>query len=91
MEFGVVPVAAITVLCYGAGTAVKATRLDNKWIPAICGGLGLLLGLLALYTGMESFPAKDPITAAAVGAASGLAATGLNQTLRQFKGTGKTE
>ena len=86
--FGLGTVAAITVLCYLAGTGVKTTPLDNKYIPVICGGTGLVLGLVALYAGMPEFPAADPITAAAVGAVSGLAATGINQAVKQL---GKTE
>ena len=50
--FGLGTVAAITVLCYLAGTGVKTTPLDNKYIPVICGGTGLVLGLVALYAGM---------------------------------------
>ena len=42
-------------------------------------------GLVALYVGMPDFPATDPITAAAVGVASGLAATGLDQAVKQLK------
>ena len=80
--FGLGTVAAITVLCYLAGTGVKTTPLDNKYIPVICGGTGLVLGLVALYAGMPEFPAADPITAAAVGAVSGLAATGINQAVK---------
>ena len=45
----------------------------------------LLLGLAALYVGMPDFPATDPITAAAVGVAAGLAATGLDQAVKQLK------
>ena len=84
--FGLGTVAAITVLCYLAGTGVKTTPLDNKYIPVICGGAGLVLGLVALYAGMPEFPATDPITA--VGVVSGLAATGINQAVKQL---GKTE
>ena len=40
------------------------------------------------YAGMPEFPAADPITAAAVGVVSGLAATGINQAVKQL---GKTE
>ena len=83
--FGLGTVAAITVLCYLVGQAAKATKLDNKWIPVIVGVSGVALGLLGLYTGMVDFPATDPITAAAVGAASGLAATGVNQAIKQLK------
>lgn len=82
--FGLGTVAAITVLCYLAGTGVKTTPLDNKYIPVICGGTGLVLGLVALYAGMPEFPATDPITAAAVGVVSGLAATGINQAVKQL-------
>lgn len=83
-SLGVVTVAAITALCYLAGQAARASRLDNKWIPVLCGGTGLVLGIACLYLGVPDFPAADPVTAAAVGTASGLAATGLNQAVRQL-------
>lgn len=88
-DFGIATVVAITVLCYLAGQAIKATKLDNKWIPVIVGVVGVALGLAALYIGMVDFPATDPITAAAVGAASGLASTGVNQIAKQMKQEGK--
>lgn len=84
MEFGVATVAAITALVYIVGLAVKATSLDNKWIPVICGGAGVLLGIAALYLGVPDFPATDILTAAAVGGASGLAATGIDQAVKQL-------
>lgn len=83
--FGVANVAAIMALCYLVGIIVKATPFDNnKYIPIACGVAGMCLGLLALYTGMPDFPAADPITAAAVGAVSGLAATGIDQAVKQM-------
>ena len=85
MDFGITTVIAITVLCYAIGYAVKCSGVDNKWIPLACGVAGIAIGLLALYTGMADFPAQDPITAAAVGAASGFAATGINETFAQHK------
>jgi hypothetical protein len=85
MEFGIMTVVAITVMCYIVGLIVKASGLDNKWIPVICGLTGMVLGIAALYMGMPDFPASDPITAAAVGAASGLAATGMDQAVKQLK------
>ena len=83
--FGMAGVAAITVICYLVGWIVKVSGLDNKWIPVICGLVGIALGIVALYTGVPDFPSSDPITAAAVGAVSGLAATGVDQAFKQMK------
>ena len=85
MDFGIASVAVITVICYLAAQAVKATALDNKWLPVICGVLGGVLGIVALYF-MPGYPAEDPLTAVAVGIVSGLAATGVNQAYKQLKG-----
>ena len=84
MDFGIASVAAITVICYLAGQVVKATGIDNKWIPVICGVLGAILGPVALFTGVPDFPATDSLTAVAVGIVSGLAATGINQVGKQL-------
>ena len=84
--FGLATVVAITVLCYLVGIVVKATPFDNnKYIPIACGFAGLLLSLAALYVGMQDFPATDSITSAVVGVTSGLAATGIDQALKQLK------
>ena len=85
MDLGMASVAAITVICYLAGLGVKATPWNNnKFIPIVCGLSGGLLGLAGLYLGMPDFPAADPVTAAAVGIASGLAATGVDQAQKQL-------
>ena len=84
MDFGIATVAAITGLCFLLGLVVKASNLENKWIPIACGLFGVALGILAFFSGMPEFPAQDPITAAAVGAASGLAATGVDQLVKQL-------
>ena len=83
MDFGIAGVAAITVIAYLIGFAVKASALDNKWIPVICGTVGGILGVLAMRI-MPDFPATDYITAVAVGVVSGLAATGVNQIGKQL-------
>ena len=83
MDFGIAAVAAITVIAYLIGSAVKATTLDNRWIPSICGTVGGILGVLAMRI-MPDFPATDYITAVAVGIVSGLAATGVNQIGKQL-------
>ena len=86
MDFGIASVAAITVLCYLVGQIVKATGIDNKWIPCIAGVVGAILGAVALAVGMPDFPATDYITAIAVGVVSGLAAVGVNQVAKQLTG-----
>ena len=83
MDFGIAGVAAITVIAYLIGSAVKVTSLDNRWIPSICGTVGGILGVLAMRI-MPDFPATDYITAVAVGIVSGLAATGVNQIGKQL-------
>lgn len=79
-------VASITVLCYLIAQAVKATPIDNKWLPVICGITGAILGVVGMLI-MPDYPARDYISAAAVGAVSGLAATGANQVFKQLAGT----
>ena len=83
MDFGIVGVASITVICYLAAQGVKATSIDNKWIPIICGVLGGILGVVCMYV-MADFPSTDIISAIAVGIVSGLAATGANQVYKQL-------
>lgn len=85
MDFGITGIAAITVLCFLAAQGAKATSLDNKWLPVICGVLGGVLGVAGMYI-MPDYPATDWITAAAVGVVSGLAATGAHQAYKQVKG-----
>ena len=85
MDFGFTAVAGITVICYLIGVIVRATPLDNKYIPAIVGLCGAVLGIVALYVGLPDFPAADPLTAVAVGIVSGLAATGVNQAVKQLQ------
>lgn len=84
MDFGIASVVGITVLCYLVGQIVKATKLDNKWIPILVGIAGGILGIVGMYT-MAEFPADDVINAIAVGVVSGLSATGINQTFKQLK------
>lgn len=83
MDFGIASVAAITVICYLVAQGVKATSLDNKWLPVLCGVVGGVLGVVGMYV-MPDYPANDVITSVAVGIVSGLAATGINQIYKQL-------
>jgi len=85
MDFGFTSVAAITVICYLVAEIVKGTPLDKKWIPAICGVIGAILGVIGMHV-MPAFPVNDYIDAIAVGIVSGFAATGIHQTVKQIGG-----
>ena len=85
MEFmGMAGVAAIGVIAWLIGEAVKLSPIENRWIPVICGVCGAALGVAGMYT-MQDFPARDVMSAAAVGIVSGLAATGADQIGKQFR------
>ena len=83
-SFGFAPVAVITMICFLIGIGWNLSALNNQWIPLICGCAGGLLGLLAFWLAPIIMPAQDPMTAMAIGIASGFAATGLHQTVRQL-------
>ena len=89
MDLGIATVAVITVIAFFFGEVAKSiTKLDNKWIPVICGAVGALLGVAGMYT-IPEFPATDILSAIAVGIVSGMAATGLHQTMKQLSGAEK--
>ena len=81
--FGIASVAVITVICYLIGMAVKATAIENKWIPIVVGVSGGVLGVVGMLI-MADFPATDYLTDVAVGIVSGLASTGVNQIAKQM-------
>ena len=84
-SLGIASVAVITVICYLIGQVVKVTGLDNKYIPVIAGVCGGALGVAGMFL-MPDVPAADYMTAVAVGIVSGLAATGINQAVKQLGG-----
>lgn len=86
-SLGIASVSAITIIVMLAAQGVKATSIDNKWLPVICGILGGILGVVGMKI-MPDFPATDLITAAAVGVVSGFAATGVNQVYKHLANNG---
>lgn len=83
MDFGIAGVAAITVIAYIIGLVCKASTLNDKWIPVVCGIAGGVLGIVGMHV-MPDFPVSDYISAFAVGIVSGLAAVGINQIGKQL-------
>lgn len=84
MDTLIATVSAITVISYLVGMGCKAYGKIDKWIPVIVGTTGALLGVVGMYT-MPDFPAQDILNALAVGIASGLASTGVNQIVKQLR------
>lgn len=85
-ELGIAAIPVITIIVFLAVEAVKATPLDNKWLPVIAGSFGGILGIVAMMV-MPEFPATDPLTSIAIGIVSGLAATGAHQVYKQLTKT----
>lgn len=81
---GIAGIPAIAIICYLLGMGLKAwDAWDDRKIPVMMGIFGLVLGLLAYLFCGDLIPAKDPITAAAIGVVSGLTATGIHQIYKQ--------
>ena len=83
MDFAeVASVVGITVICALIGMVAKALPINDKWIPAIVGVAGAILGVVGMNV-IPDFPATDIINALAVGIVSGLASTGAHQIVKQ--------
>lgn len=80
---GIEALPVICVICYGVAEVIKATSLDNKWLPPICIVLGGILGVVALYIAPKAIPATDILEAIAIGIVSGGFATTIHQTIKQ--------
>jgi hypothetical protein len=84
-----ISVPVIVSIVYGliamAKSAIKSERF-NHFIPLLAAVLGAVLGLV-LWIGMpELIPATNACAALIIGAASGWAATGAHQSVKQLKG-----
>ncbi len=82
----IVSIPAIVIACYLVGIGCKAVgnaKLD-KFIPTICGVVGGILGIATFLTIPNFIPGDNWAIALATGIASGFAATGVNQVIKQF-------
>lgn len=76
-------VLAIVVITYLVGMLCKTiVAIKDELIPVIVGFVGGVLGVVGMYV-IPEFPAQDILNAIAVGVASGLASTGVNQVYKQ--------
>ena len=85
IDFASVP--AIVAICYFIGYVCKSFGIEklDKFIPDICGAVGLILAVVTYLTIPNYIPADNWLEAVAVGIVSGFAATGINQAIKQMK------
>ena len=82
----IVSIPAIVIACYLVGVGCKAVGNEqlDKFIPTICGVVGGILCIATFLTIPNFIPGDNWASALATGIASGFAATGVNQVIKQF-------
>ena len=75
-------IAIRTAFCYSVAELYKLTTWNKRLIPLLCGAIGLVLGVLGFYF-VPLFPAEDLLQAVTLGLASGLAATGAYEAIKE--------
>ena len=86
LDFVSVPVivAAVFTCLQLLKIAVSGSEKVLKFFPLIAAGLGVALGITAYLATPEIIPAGNVFVAILIGGASGLAATGTNQIVKQL-------
>lgn len=81
-------VPAIMIICYAIGATLKAwDKFDDRKIPVLMMLFGAVLGIVCLYIAPALIVAEEPVSAAAIGVASGALATCVNQAIKQAQKT----
>ena len=82
-QFVAVPI--IVAAVYGIINVIKReTKGSIKNIPILAAVIGAILGGIAFFAAPDIMPVSDVFTAVLTGGASGLAATGSHQVLKQM-------
>ena len=91
MDYTFITVPVITSIVYAVIDILKtATNKSEKFlrfVPLIACTLGVLFGVIAFYCVPDVLDTTNVFVAIVIGAASGLAATGTNQVVKQLKKT----
>ena len=91
MDYTFITVPVITSIVYAVIDILKtATNKSEKFlrfVPLIACTLGILFGVLAFYCVPNVLQTTNVFVAIVIGSASGLAATGTNQVVKQLKKT----
>ena len=89
-SFSAIP--AIAVLCFlGAQILKVCIPVSKKHLPAFCGAAGMVLGIICFLWIPGSIVADNILVAAAKGAVSGWAATGMHQTKKLIADTDQAD
>ena len=84
----VVSVPAIAVVVYWVikiiSLAVGGNEKFKRFIPLIAAGLGVACGVVCFFALPSIMPAENVVVAIVIGGASGLTATGVDQTIKQL-------
>jgi len=87
----VISVPVIATLVYWIINLIKYTTDNNekvlRFVPLIAAGIGAVVGVLCFLLLPEIYVADNFLVAIIVGGASGLAATGTNQVIKQLSQT----
>jgi hypothetical protein len=81
-----VPIIAAVVYCIMEAAKIAAkNETFNDYIPLLSLALGAVTGIAVFFGFPELIPAENVLAAAIIGAASGWAATGANQTFKKIQ------
>lgn len=84
----IITVPVITAIVYAVIDMVKTATGNNekflKFIPLVSAVLGIIIGIISFYCVPGVLDTTNVFVAIIIGAASGLAATGTNQVIKQL-------
>lgn len=85
-----VPIIAAVVYCLMEAAKIAAkNETFNDYIPLLSLAIGAVTGIAVFFGFPDLIPAENVFAAAIIGAASGWAATGANQTWKKMKAGGE--
>lgn len=91
MDYTFITVPVITSIVYAVIDIIKTATNSNekflKFVPLVACVLGIICGMISFYCVPGVLDTANVFVAIVIGAASGLAATGTNQVIKQLTKT----
>ena len=89
MDYTFITVPVITAIVYAIIDIIKTATNNSekflKFVPLVACVLGIICGVISFYCVPGVLDTTNVFVAIVIGAASGLAATGTNQVIKQLK------